>query len=66
MPSTTPKQLRFMRMVKARQHGHDVGNASVERAANSMTSSQVDDFSVLKTSEPRRSKTSMRRKVGLK
>jgi len=44
MPAVSEKQARFMRMVKARQHGHAVGGPAVGKAARSMKTSDVEDF----------------------
>ncbi len=44
MPAKTAKQARFMRMVKARQHGHKVGGPKVRRAARTMRQSDVEEF----------------------
>ena len=44
MPAVSEKQLRFMRMVKARQRGHRVGGASVIRAAREMRPEDVEEF----------------------
>ena len=42
VPATSERQANFMKLVKARQHGHRVGGASVRRAAASMKSSDVE------------------------
>jgi len=50
MPAKTQKQARFMQMVKAVQHGHNIKGvrastkAKLRKAARSMKSSEVDDF----------------------
>lgn len=59
MPSTSLKQKHFMAMVKAVQAGHQLEGvneqtaAKVEKAADSMTPKQVEDFQTLERPKPR-------------
>lgn len=62
MPSVSKKQQRFMQMVHARQSGHPIGNATVEKAARSMDPTDVMDFMHLKGE--RRQKKTIKRKRG--
>lgn len=59
MPSTSEKQLHFMRMVKAVAAGHEIKgvskatNAALHDAADSMTAQQVEDFQTLAKPKPK-------------
>jgi hypothetical protein len=62
MPGTA-KQKRFMTMVKAQQHGHNVGGTAVAKAASSMKAEDVQDFvGAPATKPPVRSKEAMKAK----
>jgi len=59
------KQKRFMRMVKAKQHGHDVGGSQVSAAAKSMKAGDVQEMMDSPTRAPvtpARSKAGMRKR----
>lgn len=62
MPATA-RQKRFMRLVKARQHGHNVGGPKVAEAAGSMREGSVQEFIDSPTKPPVRSKEAMRKRM---
>ena len=63
MPVKSDKQKRFMNMVKARKMGHAVGGPKVQKAASSMTLTQIKDYVPDKPLTPRRSTEGMRKKL---
>lgn len=64
MPAESPKQKRFMAMVKARKMGHDVGGPKVQKAASSMSLEAASDFANSPVKKhPARSKEAMKAKM---